>query len=624
MGRRFLLLLLAIAPIFAGLVELNAVTYSLYSRPQSGIDIDLDLAWDKIPFNRDGYLPMQVRIFNRGTKDGVWQLTTIANSGRHMQDVTMKSFATLRVPAGEKRTFKLLAPYAKDDSHHNLGITLTGTGISEPVGQHFNSNRYHHGNLVHYGGIASDLYSDFGSRLDSKARSLGEEIHFVQVDPRLSPDDWRAYQAFNKLYFSDKSWDELAPPARRAILDWVSTGGELRLLVGSKDFDLGLSDIPAGDRVRRVGMGDVVLFQGDEDAIKEQIDHEATYKRTRHGREETHTREALFDHGYDGFFNFRFSPNASDAHRYDRAMSESDAAMAEMLSRVNQQADGVYEDSVEIDGANFTLIILSVIAFGVIVGPVNFFMLAKGRNRWRVFITIPAISIVFCVLIVGSIVLSDGFGGEGKTSRLVVIDPHRKSKVYVQDELSVTGILMNGGFETPESAAMQHLGSRLPESGMDAAGSFQQEGVNHAGSYYESRRLQHNRLIDVAPSREAIIVQGDPEAPELLSNLQASCSTVFFRGDDGRFWKVDNLGVGRTATAKPSSSEEFQEWWRDRKLEGGAPWLFSDYRGFAGQKGWFYADAQPVRDAYPETLGSINWTNHQTIIAGPLVKKGDS
>lgn len=622
--RRLLLFFFAIAPLFALLHEARAVTYSLFSKPSSGLDIDLMLPWDELPFDRPGYFPVQIRIQNKSTRDGRWTLTSNSNSNRHGDGIHMNSAHPLEVPSGETRTFRLLLPMADTQGYHNMRLDLTGTGITEQVGQYFNSNTYHHGNLLHFGGISEDLHTEHGGLLDNKARSGSNEIHFASIDPKLAPEDWRAYITFDSVYFSEDSWDDLPPGARRAILDWVSAGGQLRLLVGDDPLTKSLSDIPDGQRTRHAGIGHVTLFNGDDKALRKQINHETTFTRTRNGKEHKETRIAAFDQGYDAFFNFRYNPaRVSSFDIGSGANPSSSEKMAELLRKANEDS-GLFEDSIDIDGANFTLIILSVIAFGVIVGPVNFFVFAKGRNRWRVFITIPAISLIFCVLIVGSIILSDGFGGDGRTSRIVVIDPVRKSKAYLQDELSVTGILMNGDFTIPATGTYQHIGSKLPETGMKASGTFDQSGTRYSGDYFESRRLQHNRLVDVTPSREAIILQGQPDAPELVSNLQASCDVVFFRDDEGKYWKAEGLGVGRTVKAKPSDIHEFSNWWGQRKQRGGMGSIFASIPELGARKSWFYADAQPVQDAYPESLKSINWQNHQTIITGPLVKKGES
>lgn len=616
--RLLLLLVLALAPLLAPLQEARAKAYSLYNRASSGLDIDLFLPWDEIPFDRAGYLPVQLRIENKSPRNGRWVLTSHSNSGYFMEQTSINGRTAVEVPAGEKRTFHLLLPMADARNEQNLRLTLSGTGIDEHVGEYFSSDGYHHGELAHYGGISADLHTEHGGLLDNASGSSGQEIEFADVDPKLCPEDWRGYMAFDTLYFSAKSWDELSSGARRAILDWVSTGGELRLLIGSAPMKKDFSDIPSGARVRSIGLGQVVLFPGGNEELRKQINHTITHTRNNRGREEIETRVAAFDQNYDAFFSFRFDPAKSD-HFTPAPQLPNTESMAEKLRQASGESNA-FEDVIDIEGANFVIIILSVIAFGVFVGPVNFFMLAKGRNRWRVFITIPIISIVFCMLIVGSIILGDGFGGEGYTSRLVVIDPARKTKTVIQDELSVTGILMSGAFSAPDTATVEHIGSKLPESVMKATGQFDRSGDRYSGDYFESRRLQQNRLLDVSPSREAVILQGDPSAPEVVSNLQASCHVIFIRDEAGKFWKAESLGVGRTVKAEASSAEEFADWWKNRRVDGGA--LFQTQPNLAGRKGWFYADAQPVQDAYPETLPSIHWKNHQTIIAGPLVLKG--
>ncbi|GHB92858.1 hypothetical protein [Cerasicoccus arenae] len=618
-------LLLSLLALLALLPVLNAATgtvsYSIFAKPAAGIDIDAHLAWEEIPFDRAGFYPIQIRITNKSPRDGRWEVNSQSTSGYYQSSTSLRLTETLDVPAGETRTFRLLCPLADDQYNNELHLTFTGTGIDEYVYFSRSARNRHRGSLVHFGGMSEELFLEIGHQLQRKIDSLGEEIQYLSITTSIAPEDWRAYMAFDSLYFSQTEWEGLTPSSRRAVMDYVMAGGQLRVLVGERSMDTALSDIPAGSRTRAVGLGNVILFNGDIHTLEYDMERSVSVPPKRSGSKPTE-RIAIYDSSFDSFINFRFLPEGAFYRRtnnINEAFSSTDK-MSQLLNKATSNKE-FFEDSIVIEGVNFILIIISVIAFGVIVGPVNFFILARGRNRWRIFITIPAISLIFCALIVVSIIFSDGFGGNGTVSRLVIIDPVRKTKAYVQDELSVTGILMSGGFDIPDSATIRLLGAKLPESSMDASGHFQQTGDHFSGDYFASRRLQHNRLINVTPSREAIILQGSADAPELVSNLQASCQQIFYIDDQGQFWKAGGLGVGQTAKAMKSSAAEFNQWWRQREYIGGAPWMFSDYRGFAGRTGWFYAMAEPMRDAYPETLDSINWKDHQTIIAGPLVKK---
>ena len=70
--------------------------------------------------------------------------------------------------------------------------------------------------------------------------------------------------------------------------------------------------------------------------------------------------------------------------------------------------------------AHIVFFILVLIAFGILVGPVNLFVFAKSGQRHRLFITTPIISVGASLLLIVLILFQDGFGGRG--SRLLLME----------------------------------------------------------------------------------------------------------------------------------------------------------------------------------------------------------
>ncbi|WP_309397741.1 hypothetical protein [Cerasicoccus maritimus] len=616
-----LLALTLLAATFATSSFAASGFYPIYSSPTAGIQIDAQLPWDQIPYGREGYFPMYIRVTNKSKNDGRWQVSSLCDSGYYQAMVSMHANATLEVPAGETRTFEFLCPLANQYRSNNLRVNFSGTGIKQSTTFTRNSSGYRSDDIEAFGGMSDDLYSKFGLQLTNKINNYGNAIFYVSLTPSIAPEDWRAYQAFDRLYFSQEEWEKLKPSARRAIGDWLMLQGTLHILADPADgLNASLSDLPEGGHLRTLGLGRVIVFDDSVEAISALIASipDSTTKRfDRHNR----LPSDVFGRSKNNFINYAYKPQDSQFIQFAPPPTEQESKLSQKLDKVSGEAM-FFENTVQIESVNYSIVILSVIAFGVIVGPVNFFMFARGRNRWRVFITIPAISIIFSLLIVMSIILSDGFGGEGQTSRIVLLDSARKTRINLQDELSVTGILMNDTFEIPDTGTYIHIGSKLPNSTLDRDGNFAMQSNRYSGDYYQSRRLQWNRLMNVTPSREAVLVKTGKGEATISSNLQANCRELYYIDDDGDFWLVHDLGVGRSAQAAPSTKEAFRKWWLERANQGGASELFAPNRRIAARKGWFYARAEPVQDSYPETLKNIDWQNHQTLIAGPIVKEG--
>jgi hypothetical protein len=59
-------------------------------------------------------------------------------------------------------------------------------------------------------------------------------VHVAYRNDRLLPVDWPGYACLDLLVLYDSDWDKLTPHQSRAIADWVSNGGRLLLVLGSR------------------------------------------------------------------------------------------------------------------------------------------------------------------------------------------------------------------------------------------------------------------------------------------------------------------------------------------------------------------------------------------------------
>ena len=84
-----------------------------------------------------------------------------------------------------------------------------------------------------------------------------------------------------------------------------------------------------------------------------------------------------------------------------------------------------------------------LVLFGILVGPVNLFVLAKSGRRHRLFITTPLISLGASLLLILLIIFQDGFGGRGMRRVLMEVRPDagQNAAFLHQEQIARTGIL---------------------------------------------------------------------------------------------------------------------------------------------------------------------------------------
>lgn len=553
---------------------------------------EVDLVWEGIPHSPRGYLPLVVTLTNRTDGVGRWRVKSAYRSG----EPTVEFTQALTVEAGQTRRFDLLIPF-RSQNYGNLSVTLNGTGFRESWERFFTIFR---SGDPFFGGLSEDLYAEVGFRLEQWSDQSGRHgghggMSFAAVDPGAYPDDWRAYLAFDCLWFSEVAWAGLPKGDRGAIVDWVFAGGRLRLLT-QRSATAAFPSLPEGEVARPLGRGVIEVFSGDLETEGAWIDGALADPRNR-----SYAQQARY-----------FATNYRVPVRL--AVETSNASTGRQL----WEGEAGFRGTVDPPKVNPTLIIIAVITFGVLVGPVNFFLLAKGRRRWRVFLTIPAFSLAFSLLLFLGIILADGFGGEGYLSRLVVINSSRQTRLLVQQDISRTGLLFDQSFALPADVDYTQVGVFLGVGALktDVQGLKRTGLSGYDGAYFESRQMQLNELVRVERTRERVLVTlSDAGPPSLRANLQAGLGRVYYIDEAAQVWTLASLGVGREATMTAASLRDFSGWWRGAVARSG---MTSEGLPSAPLAGWFYAEGQPLPETFPEPFDSVHWQDFQTLYTGPV------
>lgn len=72
------------------------------------------------------------------------------------------------------------------------------------------------------------------------------------------------------------------------------------------------------------------------------------------------------------------------------------------------------------------LLFLVMVAFVLLIGPANFFLLRKFRKEPLILVTTPVISLVFCLLVIGFITLGEGWHSRAKALGVTLLDQDTK------------------------------------------------------------------------------------------------------------------------------------------------------------------------------------------------------
>jgi hypothetical protein len=385
---------------------------------------------------------------------------------------------------------------------------------------------------------------------------------FVELD-RL-PVDPRVLLNASGIWMRVSDWNRSGATVRRTLGDWVRAGGWLHL-----HRDAQAVPVEMDGHTWEVGLGRVIEsgeLEASADAAKKLLDGVV----------------ALDENPYPG-------------RREDYQGWEST-----LVPRF---------------GLNATVLILFLAGFSVIAVPVNLLFFAPSARRHRLFVTIPLISVLALVLLVGAVVTKDGLGGQGIRNGLLVMTPGEVKAPIYQEQLSRCGMLSMSGFEFPEEMSIVMLHH-------DSAGRFVRSGKELSGDWFRSRQVQGQVIQGWIASRSAVELKGHDETgrPLFESTVPWVLGPVHFVGMDGKHWRVDELRPGVRATLKEVAGKEFERWIQGA-FEEPSENLQARLKLAASRRGWFFGVTQDPA-AFVGTSPQIVWKRDRMMCAGPVGLEG--
>ena len=556
--------------LFLAMVALSSVQAArelggLELDPESGISMRLTNAYEDLP--PCGFLPLRVEIKNHSSQTREWEFRGNLSRGPFFSS----SYSTrMSVAANTEQSFDILIPLVSPANNSvfngSLTIIVSGYGVVRGIASEYSS----------FSGRTPLPYLGMGEALAAKNWGvLKKEIETdrtydldgTSLSIPLLPDDWKGLVCFSALILADSEWRTLNPSQREAVMSWVTQGGQL-VLVHEQPDPLGL---PAQGVL---GAGRVEYWPLDLEFV-------------------ARSKKLLF-----GLKDF---------------------ALPQVLSMYSPSWP--IAKNLGIPELPRVAIILFVIVFALVVGPVNLLLLAPSGNRHRLFWTTPLISLSATVLLVIFILLSEGVGGKGARRTLEFFDVATNRKVIWQDQASRTGVLMGSSFTLSPAVAPFYLSFQKSTSGSRnslRSGSFFTENGEWGGAWFRSRSLQGQAFIAVEPTRERLDVSWLPSgAPMVRSNFSDELQDVWLFGPNDTVWHAATLAPGVETTFQSGSMERFKSWFEAARKNAG-PLLRSRSGTLADEPGAgkFFASRKPS-PAIP-TLNAIRWETDSGMVVGQI------
>lgn len=536
--------------------------------------------------SRGGFLPVRVKLSNNLNTPRSARLSFDAKNG-YSDRIRCSSAFQFDVPEGKTVTRDILVPLTPAVNMRGYGETVrVEVNMRGGFGSDFGSMESNSPASLPCVLLSQDLYTANSSRLDSEVSSSPSYRHggnrFAgSFSPSQMPSDWLAYSGYDCLIVSEAEWSAVPPGPRNAIFSWVRLGG--RLIVCTRGGTTrAMLRLPED-----TGFGTCELFSELKDSGS--------------GTLEIPPKETL-------------------------KLVENKPPVIPLAVSVDTSYQSGWPLQTLFGGKAFHygLFISVLVAFSILVGPVNLFVFAKSGRRHRLFITTPAISLGASLLLVGLIIFQDGFGGKGRRLLLMEVRPDAGGNAaYIhQEQISRTGIMTGDKFTVDPAAFVSPVpiaASRWARvtNRHDSTGAFHLQpagGKLHASGDWWKSRSEHGHLVSaVLPTRGRIETTSSPGT--LVSTFQFPISRLFYLDGDGQWHRATNIHTGKSFALEPVDASFVQ------------PELAAEANGFVNRhrrmferakdrRGHFIAitDDAPGIDTHP----GIRWDHTHTVITGPV------
>jgi hypothetical protein len=560
-----------------------------YGKLADGLSVNVESWFDACP--PTGMVPLTIKIGNDTKNPGAWSFAFKHQSNQ----VITSSSVHLKLDAGASGDWRFLAPVGTSTTDYGyLELRISGTGVSSSAPQ-LSSKFTGSSSATPFIGMGEDLASSAWEKLgklvngtssSSSSSRSSDLLRGSRLQMADAPADWRGYTALNQLWLTEAEWTRLRAEQKRAIVEWVSAGGDLAIVTDKADLARRQElQLPGRVQDRRLcfGAGCIVLHQKTGGNGNPTMVHQ----RLNAGR--SRDLSALLD-------DYQDWPMLKDLGSF------------KMMSG---------------------LILGFIVLFGILVGPVNLLWCSHQSRRHLLFITTPILSLAGTVFLVALMLLQDGTGGNGARFIAAFVEPSANLMTVLQEQCSRTGVLLDRSFTTEEPVWLQMAsaekqtnpyGTFKSSFGSELAGAYAVEGRDFSGDFFRSRSIQAHFVAAVRPTRGGITFTPSSSPPgkaTLLSSIALPLKTVFIVQPDANVWKASDIEAGRRTDLKPCTMNELNsELQRHAKTSAG-PVLRKILEGKVGDRGLFIALSDDGGKLAIPTLKAIRWDRQPAVVIGP-------
>ncbi|MEN3940227.1 hypothetical protein WJU23_02955 [Prosthecobacter sp. SYSU 5D2] len=570
--------------VFTGQVQAQKSLADEMLNDANGTRLEIRSVFDPLP--PTGYAPLRIVATNGSSREEVWQLDFHSQTQEFQRSNASRSSLSLVVGPQATQSTVFMASMAPDygsTTSYRSNSRSYSINLNSPVTRaysNYDQPQSAFPAIAMTKTLAENSLSGLEDEVEKKIKAAskyfgGANTFGSRFSLEETPEDWLGFSGFDYVMLTDADWQKMTSASRHALLQWTRLGGKLHFYIrGERPASL-----PPNSKSYGLGQIETFTWNGSK------LLAAGTVARYWNKPQRLNTLQS-------GHTNVRGWP---------------------MLDALGKRSFNSWQ------------VIVFLVLFGILVGPVNLFMLAPSGRRHRLFITTPLLSLGASVMMVGIILVQDGIGGIGARAIYLHLEPQEAAAYVTQKQISRTGVLLGAGFEMKQAALVEPLTLpatdwvKLKNTHDMQPVSLTQNGPSRGGNFFQSRAEQAQMIRTAISTRARLEVQPATSAedpPVLVSALGFTVEEMFYADATGGIWRLQSpLATGQKADLVKVEPDELRQWWNDKrevlKMDGVQELVVAPQNEF-------FAIAKAAPGFTQETLSSIRWQTDKIIVHGSV------
>jgi hypothetical protein len=209
-----------------------------------------------------------------------------------------------------------------------------------------------------------------------------------------------------------------------------------------------------------------------------------------------------------------------------------------------------------------------MLLFSIVIGPVNLFVLTQRKRKLWLFWTVPLISFITCVVVLGYMVLSEGMQGKVRVETFTVLDENSRRASTIGWVAVYTPMLGGGGLHFSPNTEVTYQNEdtdsarypyRRPRSGSALTIDWTRD--QHLASGWQTPRVPSHFIVRKSETRRerVTISAGKDGKPEAVNGLGRDITEFWYMDETGAYYSARNIPEGGKVTLSPESKPKETE-----------------------------------------------------------------